>query len=272
MDSLVARINYLWRVAATGFGFLLFSLMGLLFRFVACPLLRVVPHSRRRVRLARRIVQTSFAFFIDLMQRLGVLQLQVSGREALDRPGTLLCPSHPTLIDVVILMSMIKNANCIVKAALLRSTAMKAPIITSGYIANDHGPDLVQAAARSLAEGDTLILFPEGTRTTPGVTPHLKHGAAATALAARCDITPVRITCTPPALMKGIAWYRIPPCPMRISVTVLPPINIASYLGLEATQGRPKAVRRLTETLAEQLFPIDTHPPLRDSHEQRNSR
>ena len=241
MAEIGRRLDYAWRVLATGFGFLTFTLMGLLFRFAACPLLTLfIRTPRRRELSARRVVQVSFAFFIGLMQALGPLRLTVKGREKLQQPGLLLCPSHPTLIDVVILMSMIRNANCLVKAKLLDSFALRAPIVTSGYIANDSGPDLINACAESLAARDTLIIFPEGTRTTPGVPPHLKHGAE------------------PPALMKGIHWYTIPPRRMQISVTVCDSIPIGPFLAVEAAEGRPKAVRRLNEALAAQLFPINS--------------
>ncbi len=264
MAEVMRQIDYGWRVIATGFGFLLFTVMGLLFRFVACPLLTLVCRQPRTKELAaRRVVQLSFAFFLWLMELLGPIKLVVNNREKLAEPGLLICPSHPTLIDVVILMSMIPNANCIVKAKLLASAALRSPITTSGYIANDSGPELVTACAKSLEQDDTLIIFPEGTRSTPGQPPHLKHGAAAAALAARSDVTPVRITCEPPALMKGIHWYTIPARRMQISVTVLDSIDIKPFLALEAEEGRPKAVRRLTETLTDRLFP--DYSPMRHS-------
>ena len=256
MDQVIQKIDYVWRLLTTGFGFLLFSVMGILFRLVACPVLSVcIKEDRKKELAARLVVQKSFAFFIGLMQRLGTLDLKVDGREKLSQSGLLLCPSHPTLLDVVILMSMIRNANCLVKARLLESAALKAPITTSGYIANDSGPELITACAASLAKSDTLIIFPEGTRTAPGTAPHFKHGAAATALTAKTAITPVRITCDPPALMKGIHWYTIPARRMQISVTVCEPIDVAPFLAIEAMEGRPKAVRRINEALAATLFP-----------------
>lgn len=248
-------LNYAWRVVATGFCFLTFSCMGLAFRFLACPYVNLTARSPRERELkARRIVQRSFDRFVLLMQRLGVLQWRVRGRERLRDGGQLVCPSHPTLIDVVLMMSMISNANCIVKADLKRSFAMSSPIVTTGYIANDSGPALIEACTQSLNAGDTLIIFPEGTRTRPGKEPKLHHGAAATALSARMPITPVVITCTPPSLMKGIPWYRIPPSKMSFEIDVLEPIDIEPYLSIERQQGRPIAIRRLTEALKSALF------------------
>ncbi len=264
------KIDYGWRVIATGFGFLLFSCMGLLFRIIVCPFLSIKYRSdaRKKELTARKIVQKSFAFFLAVMEFLGPLKLTVNNRDRLSQSGLLICPSHPTLIDVVILMSMISNANCLVKAKLLASPVLNSPISTSGYIANDSGPELIDACAKALAQTDSLIIFPEGTRTTPGQAPHLKHGAAATALASRCNITPVKITCEPPALMKGIHWYTIPSRRMHISVTVCSPIEISPFLEIEATSGRPKAIRRLTEELTLKLFPEFSNS---NNCEQRNT-
>lgn len=255
MAKIINRLEYITRIVTTGLGFLLFTLMGLAFRFIACPLLALrFQSTRHRELAARKIVQKSFSFFIAVLKHLKVLELEVHGREKLLSQGLLICPTHPTLIDVVILMSMIPNANCIVKAKLKQSVALKSPIETAGYIANDDGMELLDSCVASLKRNDSLIIFPEGTRTTPGVKPRLKHGAAAVALAAQTNITPVKITCEPPALMKGIAWYVIPKRRMHISVTVCDTLSIDSFLALQAQEGRPVAIRRLTTQLANRLF------------------
>ena len=54
MAKTLERLEYLVRVVTTGFGFLVFTLMGLAFRFVACPLLTVFYRDpRQRVLKAR---------------------------------------------------------------------------------------------------------------------------------------------------------------------------------------------------------------------------
>ena len=251
-----SRLNYAWRLAATGFCFLTFALMGLAFRLAVCPVLDLTQRDpRRRMLAARGVVQKSFAWFVELMRRLGCLEYRFTGEtERLSRESLLICANHPTLIDVVLLMSRIPNATCIVKSSLTRSFALKAPVLTSGYVSNDSGPELVHDCARALEAGDTLIIFPEGTRTQPGREPRLKHGAAAAALEARRSITPVRIRCTPPSLMKGMPWHHIPSRKMSFSVEILPDIDIAPYLEAERSVGRPAAVRRLNARIKNTLF------------------
>lgn len=254
--DLGSHLNHLWRILATGLGFLVFTTMGLLFRFVSVPLLILGyrdPSARKRA--ARKVIQVSFALFIRFLVFLRIMELHVQGAEKLNDQPRLLCPSHPTLIDVVILMSLVKNASCIVKASLKDSFALRAPIMAAGFVTNDSGPELVDTCAKALREGDSLIIFPEGTRTRPGVAPHLQHGAAATSLAADTPIIPIRITCEPPALMKGVPWYHVPPRKMRFTVQVLENIDQCPYSEMLKSEGRPIAVRRLTQRLKEKLFP-----------------
>ena len=184
-----------------------------------------------------------------MMRFLQVLKLEVDPqlKKRLATESLFICASHPTLIDVVILHSLIENANCIVKAALRESFALSSPVMAANYIANDSGSELIEACAASLARGDTLVVFPEGTRSVPGKEPKLHHGAAAIALASHHNITPVCITCTPPALMKGISWYQVPERKMYISVRAAPDIGIEPFLEAEKDLGRPIAVRRLTQ-------------------------
>ncbi len=250
-------LDKLWRVPATGFAFLCFFTGGILFRLAVFPCLNLfVADKRRRELAARRVVRASFSTFIGMLEVLQLVRLELDPalKERLGREPLLICASHPTLIDVVILHGLIDNANCIVKSTLRESFALSSPVKAAGYIANDSGPELVEACAESLARGDTLVIFPEGTRSVPGREPHLHHGAAAAALAARHAVTPVRITCTPPSLMKGIPWYRVPERKMHFSVSAAPDIDIAPFVKLEEDRGRPVAVRRLTDAIKQRLF------------------
>lgn len=258
---MIGWLSKLWRIPATGFGFLSFFTGGVLFRLLVFPALNIfVADGRRRELAARRVVRASFACFIRMLVFLRVLTVDIDPKlkARLAKEPLFICASHPTLIDVVILHGLIGNANCIVKAALRDSFALSSPVRACGYISNDSGPELIEACARSLALGDTLVVFPEGTRSVPGREPKLHHGSAAIALASQCNITPVRITCTPPALMKGVAWYRVPERKMTFSVQAAPDIDIGAFLRLQESLGRPVAVRRLTRELKNRLFVQDS--------------
>jgi len=248
-------LNHLWRLTATAFCFAVFGAGGVLVSLLATPVLYLLPGTAadRRLR-ARRLVHWLFRGFARLMQGLGVMAWRVEGLERLDRQGLLVLANHPTLIDVVLLVALIPNANCIVKSRLLSNPAMRGFITLAGYITNDRGGNLVDQAAESLAAGDVLVIFPEGTRSREGAPIHLQRGAANVAVRCQVPVTPVVIHCSPPTLSKEHRWYHIPERPFVMSFSVRDDIAITPFLDCPA----PLGARHLTSSL-ERFFTEERH-------------
>jgi len=243
--------NRLWRVAATALCFACFGLGGLLLRVVVFPLfVLAVRDPARRSRLARALIHHLFRGFTWLMCTVGVCRLEVQGRERLARGGLLILANHPSLIDVVFLMSLVERPDCIVKAALARNPFTRGPVRAAGFVFNDSGPGLIDDAVASLRAGNNLIIFPEGTRTPRGAAiGKLQRGAAHLAVRGGLAITPVRIHCQPPMLVKGEPWYRVPERAARFVIEVLDDIDIAP----DAEGAQALAARRLTDDLTRLL-------------------
>ena len=239
----------LWRVPATGLMFMTFGIGGFLIGALAFPLLCLwhrEPLARQAA--ARGLVQWTFASFIRLMRLAGLVDARIEGAERLQRAGLLVLANHPTLVDVVALISVTPNADCVVKASLGENPFTRGPIRAAGYIRNNSSSGLLLDAERSLRAGGNLVIFPEGTRSRPGEALKMQRGAAQLALRAGVNITPVRISCEPLGLTKGRPWWRTHDRPMRLTLTVEPDVAVAPFL--EAAHGEtPLAARRLTRYL-----------------------
>jgi len=206
------RDFYAWRLVGTGLSFATFGLAGLLLGGIAFPLSRLVPLSpRRRREFGSRVVRVGFHAFIQFMRGLGLLTYELRGGERLGRPGQLILANHPSLIDVVFLIGFTPRAGCVVKAALWRNPFTRGVVSSAGYVPNAPTDEMIEGAAGALGEGQALIMFPEGTRTTPGSPLEFHRGAAVVAIRAARVITPVYITVSPTTLTKREPWYRIPP-------------------------------------------------------------
>ncbi len=163
---------YYWRLLATAFSFALFGLSGLCLRLFVFPVLSCLPGSvASHQRRARRTISRLFWLFIRIMARMGVLTYEVQGAEKLGRPGQMIIANHPSLIDVVFLIGLVRDANCVVKRSLWENPFTRGPVRSTGYISNDGSMDMLDAAVERLQSGQTLIIFPEGTRTQPGQPP-----------------------------------------------------------------------------------------------------
>lgn len=244
------RIDRTWRVLATAIAFTSFGTGGLLLWLIYFPLLQlVVRDPERKCRYARQTISAVFRVFISWMRWLGILRYTITGIEKLDRPGLLILANHPTLIDVVFLISLVPNANCVVKSSLLRNPFTRGPIRAARYISNDSGSGLVEDCITSVQAGDNLVIFPEGTRTAISGAMHLQRGAAQISVRGPCNITPVTIRCVPLSLTKGLPWWQVPPQRMQFSIEVRDDISVDSFV--EQTRSEALAARQLTEYLHE---------------------
>jgi len=242
-----SRDAYYWRLVATALSFALFGLGGLCLRLVFFPLLSCLPgdaisHRRR----ARRTVSQLFWFFIRFMARTGVLTYEVQGAEKLGRPGQMIVANHPSLIDVVFLIGLVRDANCVVKQSLWHNPFTRGPVRSTEYISNDGSMDMLDTAATALQSGQTLIIFPEGTRTLPGQTPAFHRGAAAIALRGAKLLTPVTIQVSPSTLTKAEPWFRIPLRRVHFSLRVGADIDPQAFAALGPA---PVASRKLNDYL-----------------------
>lgn len=243
------RLNYVWRIFATGFSFLTFGLGGLFLWLLVFPALSLMVRDRdERGRRARRIIQRLFSSFVELMRVTGVLTYEIRGAERLQRRGQLILANHPTLIDVVFLVSLVPDADCVVKSRLARNPFTRGAIGATGYICNDSGSGLVDDCIASVRSGRNLIIFPEGTRTPRTGSNTLQRGAANIAVRGVLDITPVVIRCSPPTLSKGEKWYRIPSRRFHMSLEIRDDLPVTPYL---AGTSEAIAARKLTEFLTD---------------------
>lgn len=213
------RANYLWRLCGTALSFFLFGAVGVLFWGMFFPLASPFLGSGKK-RKSRDWMHRLFRVYMDLMRGMGILAYEVHGGERLNAPGRLVVANHPSLLDVVFLISQIRNATCIVKPGLAANPFLRIPIEAMGYIYAADPDALLDRCAEELREGGSLVVFPEGTRTTPGRPLKFQRGAAAIALRSKAKILPVRIGCTPTTLTKQEKWYQIPDKKFTLSLSV----------------------------------------------------
>lgn len=240
-----------WRVFVTGLSFATFGIGGLVLYAFALPALRLtIRDLPRRQRVARRLVHWLFMLFVRFMRAIGVLTFEFVRPELLRRPGLVIVANHPTLLDVVFLISLVPDANCIVKASLASNPFTRAAVLMTGYVCNDWGEGVVEDGLRSLRAGSSLIIFPEGTRTSARTHARWHRGAANIALRAGIALTPVWVSCVPPSLRKGEPWWQVPPRRMHYRIEVLDDL-VPSAPG--AARGEAIAARGLTTRLRELL-------------------
>jgi 1-acyl-sn-glycerol-3-phosphate acyltransferase len=207
------RLERLWRQFGTGIAFAVFGLGGLFMALFIFPVVNVAYRDRkRRAVAAQSIVHASWRFFIWLAVGLRVIDFEADGEELLrQETGTLVIANHPSLLDVVLIMSLMKQTQCVVKPDVWKNPFMRGVIRATDYIPNLGDPEAtLRDCIAALKTGNNLMIFPEGSRTVPGRPLHFERGFANIAIRAGAPIRLVTVSCNPPTLLKGEKWYQSP--------------------------------------------------------------
>ncbi len=178
-------------------------------------------------RFVQRLIHRHFRLFLWWTDVAGLFHVRYHGFEGLSGGSQIVVANHPGLTDITYLLARLSEAVCIFKPAIRRNPVMGAAARAAGYLSADGGPDMVRAAADKVAAGNTLVLFPEGTRTPQGESlGPWRPGFVLMARRAGAPIQLVRITCDSNALTKGLAWWKNPQLPGHVEVTLGPRIVV----------------------------------------------
>ena len=241
------------KIIASGIGFSSLGVLGVLFSLLVLPLLHLLPGGREKLhRRTRWFVFRYFRALAGFLEWAGIFDLRTEAlppRKELD--GVLILATHPGYLDVVILLSLIDQLTCVVKAGIWNNPLFGWVVKAAGYIPALDPTMVIEEGAKALARGETILLFPEGTRTLPGEPYAFHRGAAHLALHSRAPILPILVACEPPLLAKGHRWYDMPRDPCDYSFRAIAPLDLPwpGLIDLPPSQ----AARRVTAWLEDRF-------------------
>jgi len=256
LPSITNKPLYVYRVLAKWISFFVFGLSTLILAVIIFPFMRLIFFSKERFKKnGRLLVSFSMRCFVSFMRFLKVVDIKTDNRESYrNLSSKIIVANHPSLLDIVVLLSLIPNADCIVNTNLNRNFIVRG-VIRQLYILNSLNlDDIFKACTESLKQGNCLIIFPEGTRTPRYGKAVIKRGAARVALVSGCNIVPVRIGGNDKyGLGKKDPWMGFNPSERYVyNISMGAEINPEKYGDLPA----PRAVRAMTREIAAFLFPV----------------
>jgi len=196
------------RSLLAGIFFACYGLGSLLIGVLLFPPLALL--GRRRA--MRGLVRASWRLFVWGARVTGLFRVVVSPEDRArlaSARGVVVVANHVSLIDIVVLMSILPDATAVAKAAA-RSNFFYSLIVRGVFLVNDDPVGVLDDAKALLAGGTSLVVFPEGTRVPADApTRKLRRGAAQIALHAGVPLLPVFIEVAPPVLAKGQPWWDV---------------------------------------------------------------
>jgi 1-acyl-sn-glycerol-3-phosphate acyltransferase len=187
--------------------------------------------------------------------------VHIEGRERI-RPGEayVMVANHLSLLDILVLFRLFTHFKWVSKTENFRVPFIGWNMRLNRYIELRRGDrasvvQMMKACRTALAEGSSLMLFPEGTRSPTGRLRAFKSGAFEIAAQARRPILPIALQGTQAALPKrGFVLRGRHP----IRVTVLEEIPYASFENLTPEE----LAERVRARIAVQLEEKDEPPPV----------
>jgi 1-acyl-sn-glycerol-3-phosphate acyltransferase len=212
MNRISTYLWHKWRWLAIASGYVVFGLFGIVLKIVLLPftcglLNQSRPANQKR---ARSIIQFLWRQFLRYVRFIGGLNYRFPDQDRLGRPGQVIIANHPSLLDVVFMLAHARQSNCIVKLSLLDNPFLNSAIRACGYIPNDGSAQVIDHAVSALQSGQSILIFPEGTRTGDDNVICFHRGACAIALRGAAVITPVIIRMHPRCFKRNQPWYHIP--------------------------------------------------------------
>lgn len=152
-------------------------------------------------------------------------RMEVRGREKLPPPPYLVASKHQSAWDTFALIPIFSDPAMVMKweLSLIPFYGWFSRKFEHVFVRRDRGPsalrDLIRDAKDRAAAGREVVIFPEGTRKSPGAEPDYKSGAVAL-------YEGLGLPCVPVALNSGLYWPRrkLLRYPGTIIVEILDPL------------------------------------------------
>lgn len=207
----------LWHLTRVGGAFLFFWAGGAYLSWFRLPLVWWTTRDKARARVrCRRIMLDGWHVFVDYIRVTGMATFDPrKTRPTVPEGPFVLVANHPTLVDVVAVMTSIDDLYCVVKGFYFHLPLVNRLLRYCGHI--DGGDGGLQDSARvmeqclqRLREGGRVLFFPEGTRSPiEGLHP-FQRGGFEVARRAEVPLVPVILRVSQPVLKRGVPWYKVP--------------------------------------------------------------
>ncbi len=176
----------------------------------------------------RRALHLFTCFWASLYSWLNpAWRVTIHGRERVPEGTYVYVANHLSLLDILVLFRLFYDFKWVSKAGIFRVPVIGWNMRMNGYIPlvrgnRDSVVQMMATCRRTLAQGSSLMLFPEGTRSATGELQAFKPGAFELAVEAQVPVVPIVIQGTHDALPKHGFVLR---GRHAITVTVLEPFR-----------------------------------------------
>lgn len=247
----------LWQHVAIALSYPLF-VVGSSLLLALVPVSLLISRDRsQRINWMRRAFHNGAGLWVRMTESLGLISVEIDDKRLASQtaqrcgsPPLMVIANHPSLIDVLLINAALPDLCCVLKGDLHANPLFTLLIRHLDYLPNSDPERMLQEGSARLLQGERLLIFPEGTRTTrsqmqSATSLQFRLGAAELARRSGADALPVVIHYADEYLGKGHPWYKLPRDVLRFRLEIGPILAGAKH-PTHADDGERRQARKQT--------------------------
>jgi len=168
-----------------------------------------------------------------------------------------IAPNHQSFLDIFVLCNICREWKWVAKQELFKIPFFGWGFSLTGSISLERGDlastkKVTQKAHRCIADGLSVLMFPEGTRSADGSLLPFRPGAFRFAIETGASVLPIAISGTAEGLPRG--GLRIHPA--TIVVRILEPVPTVGLTTRDTRQLRDRVRDRIARALGQDTAPV----------------
>ncbi|MDR1864191.1 MAG: 1-acyl-sn-glycerol-3-phosphate acyltransferase [Bacteroidales bacterium] len=176
----------------------------------------------------------------------------ITGREHIDgRKACVMVSNHQSVVDILVIYRLFRHFKWVAKSSLFSIPFIGWNMRLNRYVRIERSSlksqrKMIRQCEEHIRTGSSVMIFPEGTRSSDGQLRPFKEGAFHIALQQKADIVPMVIDGSAKALpQKGLLPFNR----QTVYLHVLPPVSCEKYGQMTAAELTGEIRRMMEEEL-----------------------
>ena len=207
----------------------------------------VFPFIKNNKFLCSDIIHYAWKFFVNFMIMLGLFKLEIKKLSKIE--NKIIVATHPSFIDIVILIALIPHSTCFVKKELAHNPILKN-LVNSIFITNEVDLDELKSKSKEMLDmGFNVIIFPSGIRHRRNEFPKIKKGASLVALNSNKNIIPIKFFTDYDFMFINQPFYEVGEHRVTFEVEQMPEINVQDFISDSEIVSKKKITQQIEKSL-----------------------
>lgn len=213
------------------FSFAIFGLGALFLNYLVFPLVKNVIKGENLLYFYSDTIHQTWKWFVKTLIALKIIKIDVKNIEKIKSiQQKIIVATHPSFIDILILIAIIPRTTCIVKYSLSKNPIL-FNLVNSIFIMEDESLDKLKNHSKKMIEkGFNVVIFPMGIRHRRNEFPKIKKGAATIAINAECNIVTLKYYTDYDFLFINQPIYKAGEKPVTYELSYVGEIDVKSMI------------------------------------------